>query len=363
MLSLLLLVLGALGFLSQSSVAWPVSSLIERAYTDLPRLVIYFQTTHDAEGNPISMLPLIQEQGIALTHLIVCSLHINLNSTIHLNDYPPSDPSFYTLWNETKIMQNAGVTVMGMIGGAAAGSFTNETLDGDDATFEYYYGQLHDVISTYGLQGMDLDVEQSMSQSGIERLVARLYSDFGSGFQVTLAPVGTAMMFSGGTGLSGFNYNALDAAEGPEIAFYNVQFYNGFGDLDNPTDYEDAVNNGYSPSRLVAGQVTSTSNGGGFVDFPTLNQTVIDLRNQYGQIGGIMGWEYFNSLPGGTSAPWEWAQDMTEILRPGMAPEVTVTASESKMLKEAYVQSKTSPNPDSNIKHAPKVNYEATTGK
>lgn len=65
----------------------------------LPRLVIYFQTTHDAEGNPISMLPLVTEQNIALTHLIVCSFHINLDGEIHLNDYPPDNPLFYTLWN------------------------------------------------------------------------------------------------------------------------------------------------------------------------------------------------------------------------------------------------------------------------
>src|ERR1700733_13907730 len=32
--------------------------------SSLPRLAIYFQTTHDSNGNPISMLPLIQEQGI-----------------------------------------------------------------------------------------------------------------------------------------------------------------------------------------------------------------------------------------------------------------------------------------------------------
>jgi hypothetical protein len=162
--------------------------------------------------------------------------------------------------------------------------------------------------------------------------------------------------------LSGFNYNALDEADGPDIAFYNVQFYNGFGDLDTPDDYEDAVNNGYSASRLVAGQVTSPDNGGGYVDFPTLNQTVIDLRDEYGQIGGIMGWEYFNSLPGGTAEPWEWAQEITEILRPGLTPSVTITTSESKILKDAYAQSKSSPNPDSIIKNAPRVNYEATTG-
>lgn len=193
--------------------------------SELPRLVIYFQTTHDNEGNPISMLPLVTEQNIALTHLIVCSFHINLNGEIHLNDYPPSYPLFYTLWNETVIMQEAGVKVMGMVGGAASGSFSSTTLDStDNSTFEYYYGQLHDVIVQYSLQGMDLDVEQSMTQAGITRLVERLYTDFGQDFIITLAPVASALY--DGANLSGFDYGDLDTITESTIGFEIIDFYN-----------------------------------------------------------------------------------------------------------------------------------------
>lgn len=197
-------------------------------YPELPRLVIYFQTTHDSAGNPISMLPLITELDIALTHLIVCSFHINVGSEIHLNDYPPYYPLFSTLWNETIVMKEAGVKVMGMIGGAAPGSFDSNTLDSnDDATFEHYYGQLRDVIVQYGLQGMDLDVEQYMSQAGITRLVTRLHADFGDDFIITLAPVASALSNQGN--LSGFDYETLESAarttSGQDmIAFYNAQF-------------------------------------------------------------------------------------------------------------------------------------------
>ena len=31
--------------------------------------------------------------------------------------------------------------------------------------------------------------------------------------------------------------------------------------------------------------------------------------------GGIDGWEYFNSLPGGTSAPWQWAQQIAPVVK------------------------------------------------
>jgi chitinase len=198
-------------------------------YPELPRLVIYFQTTHDSgTGEPISMLPLITELDIALTHLIVCSFHINLGGEIHLNDYPPYYPLFSTLWNETLVMKAAGVKVMGMIGGAAPGSFDSSTLDStDEATFEHYYGQLRDVIVQYGLQGMDLDVEQYMSQSGITRLVTRLHADFGDDFIITLAPVASALSNQGN--LSGFDYKTLEsqaktAAGQDMIDFYNAQF-------------------------------------------------------------------------------------------------------------------------------------------
>lgn len=125
-------------------------------------------------------------------------------------------------------MKKAGVKVMGMVGGASSGSFSATTLDSiDDSTFEYYYAQLYDVIVQYSLQGMDLDVEQSMSQFGITRLVKRLYTDFGDDFTITLAPVASAL-YNGGN-LSGFRYGLLEKAtqsiSGLDmIDFYNAQF-------------------------------------------------------------------------------------------------------------------------------------------
>jgi len=300
----------------------------------LPRLVLYYQTTHDSFGRPISMLPLITEKNIALTHLIVCSFHINWNNTLTLNDYPPHYPLFNTLWNETVVMKQAGVKVMGMVGGAAAGSFHTSTLDGSIADFEYYYGQLRDAIVTYGLEGMDLDVEQPMSQTGITRLVRRLRADFGPDFIITLAPVAPALHKGGN--LSGFDYMTLEDTVGNEIAFYNAQFYNGWGDLASTYTFDRIVNTGWNPQKILAGQVTTPANGGGFVAHNRLNATISELRSKYGQIGGIMGWEYFNSRPGDTSQPWLWAQVMTAILRPNLVPQLRITKSMADRLTKAW---------------------------
>ncbi len=202
------------------------------------------------------------------------------------------------------------------------------------------------MIVRYGLQGMDLDVEQVMSQAGITRLVRRLAGDFGPDFAVTLAPVASALE-NGGGNLSGFNYTALERAAGPSIAFYNAQFYNGFGSMASPDAFDAVVGAGggvggeerWPPAKIVAGQITTPADGADFVPFDVLNATIVELRREYGEIGGIMGWEYFNSRPGGTAEPWEWAQEMTLILRPGSVVSLTITEHTARMLVSAWKSS------------------------
>jgi hypothetical protein len=340
------------------SVARPFDVAV-RDVGEVPRLVIYYQTTHDSSGRPISMLPLITEQHIALTHLIVCSFHINVDAEVHLNDFPPGHSHFDTVWAEAQVLKNAGVKIMGMVGGAAAGSFNSRTLDGNAETFEHYYGQLRDVIIQYGLQGMDIDVEQSMSQQGIARLVDRLYSDFGQEFIITLAPVASALR--NGANLSGFDYENLEAAYSVAIDFYNAQFYNGFGSMANTAAFDAVIANGWDPRKILVGQITTPANGGQYVAFDRLNATIVELRRKYGEIGGVMGWEYFNSQPGAEARPWEWAQKMTEILRPTSQVQLTITTETAKTLEVAWKNSVTPPenvrlNPSTLV---PNVDYMA----
>ncbi|KAK4466130.1 endo-N-acetyl-beta-D-glucosaminidase precursor [Cladorrhinum samala] len=309
---------------------------------DLPRLVIYYQTTHDPLGRPISMLPLVTEMGISLTHLIVSSFHINRGGVIHLNDSPPQKPMFYTLWNETQVLQSAGVKVLGMLGGAAAGSFSTHTLDGDGASFEFYYGQLYGVLKAYQLDGLDIDVEQGMTQAGISRFVRRLRRDFGPDFVITLSPVATALR--GGSNLSGFSYLTLEKQLGREIAFYNAQFYNGFGSMNKTDEFDRIIKFGWNPQKIVVGQVTAPVNGYGHVPFKNFNATIAALRRKYGHesIGGVMGWEYFNSGPVGVAAPWRWAQIMTAILRPRSRVDLRITTHKAKGLAQAWMESASS---------------------
>ena len=80
--------------------------------------------------------------------------------------------------------------------------------------------------------------------------------------------------------------------------------------------YDAIVWKGWSPSKVVMGQVTNPENGSGWVPLLVLRMILGQLRERYGTgFGGVMGWEYFNALPGGKERPWEWATFMTRVLR------------------------------------------------
>lgn len=113
----------------------------------------------------------------------------------------------------------------------------------------------------------------------------------------------------------------------------------GFGSMSSTATYDRIIANGWAPSQIVAGQLTSPDNGYGYTAIPNLNQTVIELVDEYGLIGGIMGWEYFNSDPGGTAEPWEWAQEMTQILRPNHTVALTITTEAATILDMAFRES------------------------
>lgn len=279
----------------------------------LPRLITYYQTHHDSSGNLISPLPLITQPGIAITHVIVAAIHINDRpEDITLNDHHPSHPRFQSMWAELRVLQASGVKVMGMLGGAAKGSY--QRLDADQEQFDGFYGPVRDMIRERGLDGLDLDVEEEMSLGGIVRLIDRLRSDFGPSFIITLAPVAMSLLdFT--KNLSGFDYEALEVMRGRDIAWYNTQFYCGWGDCSNPLMYDLMIQKGWPPEKIVVGLVTNPENGGGYVPMNPLSMVLTALRGRYGAFGGVMGWEYFNSLPGGTARPWEWAKEMTKLLR------------------------------------------------
>ncbi|KAF1941701.1 Pkinase-domain-containing protein [Clathrospora elynae] len=288
-----------------------------------PRLIVYHQTFHDYEGNYQSLLPLLTN-NTGVTHVIVAAIHLNDGpGNITLNDHRPDDKRYDQLWGEVAWLQGSGVKVLGMLGGAAKGSF--EKLSGDDESFEAYYTPLHALVSHHALSGLDLDIEEAISLSTATRLISRLRKDFGPEFLITLAPVATALipdpnvpphlrpprpMLASGPSpnplhptlphLSGFSYPELECSVyGREVAWYNTQFYCGWGDAGTGTGYDAIMAAGWKPEKVVMGVVTNPENGAGHVSVRKLSENCARLRDKYKDVGkgfgGVMGWEYFNA--------------------------------------------------------------------
>jgi Glycosyl hydrolases family 18 len=273
------------------------------------RVIYYYQTLTDLSPiinnlNPATKKPYTTDINLASFHLGKQSD----GTLIHLNDFPPDNPVFNTPWQQLAQLQSMGVKLHMMLGGAAAGSY--QSLFSDWNTF---YPVLKQTLQNHHFSGIDLDIEESVALSDVERLINQLSSDFGSSFQITLAPVASDL--TGGGGLSGFNYKDLYQAQGAKIAWFNTQFYSGFGSLASVTDYENAINNGFPPDKVVAGMLGNPNDGGGYVDVKQVAATVKQLSHKYSNFGGVFSWEYFDSLPGGTAHPDQWSKLMAQAMK------------------------------------------------
>ncbi|KIK52933.1 glycoside hydrolase family 18 protein [Collybiopsis luxurians FD-317 M1] len=288
-----------LPLLSHLIAAMPIG-LAPRASSPGHRVVVYYQTQYQS-NKYISPTPLTS----LASHLIIAAFHLNDDKTIHLNDVPPSDPSLVQMWKDVASMQASGVKAMGMLGGAAQGSYANLAKD-----FDTFYQLLAGTITQYKLDGIDLDIEEPESLENVAKLIQKLRADFGTGFIITLAPVANSLQGSSNH-ISGFSYSDLEKSYGSQIDWYNAQFYSGFGSMSSTQDYDDIVKDlPLDPSRLVAGTLTNPGDGSGYVPLVLVENTVRELVGEYqGSFGGVAGWEYFNSEPN-PNQPWGWASTM-----------------------------------------------------
>ena len=153
-----------------------------------------------------------------------------------------------------------------MLGGAAKGTFARLDTP-DEAEFERYYTPLRDMLRApvldfnFAFDGIDLDVEEPLSLTGIIRLIDRLKADFSAQFIITLAPVAAAMQ--GKEHLSGFDYEVLEMMRGESVEWYNVQFYNGWGGLEDFGGVDEVLGRGWGMGRVVVGVLTGEGLGGG----------------------------------------------------------------------------------------------------
>ncbi|MFT4216913.1 MAG: family 20 glycosylhydrolase [Micropruina sp.] len=274
-----------------------------------PRVVVYHQS-HGHGETFVPLAPVISSGG--LSHLIIAAVHIRSDATVTVNDHPHDDPHHDRLWSEAAMVRGHGVRVLAMVGGWAPGTIGK--LDGDE--FATYYPAFRDFLRTHDLQGVDIDVEQEMSLAGVVRLIDALRADFGPEFDIVLSPVASAMC--GGANLSGFDYEELYRVRGDQIDWLQLQFYSGYGSLQDTRDIQRVIDRGVvEVDKLVLGVVGNPADAEGYVAIDRLCATLSAIAAKYPEIGGVDVWEYFQALPGGRTAPWLWIDRVRAALTAG----------------------------------------------
>jgi len=84
-------------------------------------------------------------------------------------------------------------------------------------------------------------------------------------------------------------------------------------------NYEAIVQAGFPANKVVAGSSGNSNDAGQYVDVEKVllapGGVIPTLRSKYGSsFGGIAWGQYFDAQPGGTAAPWKWAQLMNTAL-------------------------------------------------
>lgn len=268
--------------------------------TNSNRVVVYIQTQQNLNLLP-KCYPNLTAINLSAFHFGYDTINGNKVPYIHLNDNSPGDPIFKNLWPQMHDAQKNGVLLIAMLGGAG-GAYTD--LFNDYATF---YPMFVKMLKAYKFDGVDLDVEEMVSQADIQKFITDLRKDFPSDFYITAAPVCEALK----TGDDPFTYIDWFAIKN-EIDWFNVQFYSDYGSLKNVNDYMAIIQKGYSPKQILGGALTNPNDGGGYVPIATVAQTLKTLNQRFSkEMGGTMGWEYYNANNTSESSdPVGWATTM-----------------------------------------------------
>ena len=198
----------------------------------------------------------------------------------------------------------------------------NVCLPGEHEQFYSYYHPLLHLIQKYKLDGIDLDIEETVDINVPLRLINALYRDMGPDFIITMVPLASALSKEDGQNLSGFSYFELDAlatAPGSDrklISWYNGMFYGGFAR--GPPFYQHVISAGWAPERVVMTVLDCANDGqpNGFVHIEVLQDTIRDLKIMYRGFGGMAGWEYYDAGQSDRDdmQPWTWVRMVGDAL-------------------------------------------------
>ena len=243
-----------------------------------PRIIYYYQTFDPGLYN-------LFNTSNVVTHIHLASIHFgndgNGNPYIHLNDNDPRDKIFDHVWEDLKIIKQYNTKTVLMVGGAGGGF---------NAFFSNYTNNLNLLIELIKqkrdiIDGVDLDVEESVDINNIIKLICTLKSTFGQGFIISMAPVQSSLE-SDGPCMGSFSYKDLYKKVGSMIDYFNCQFYYDY----SLSAFDNVISNGYPVDKIVVGSISSQ-------DFNNCIKTVKEISIKYKKFGGVYNWEYFDSPP------------------------------------------------------------------
>ena len=246
----------------------------------MAKIIYYYQTF-------VGLKQVLQQKPLVITHIIVSSIHFGYNNEtpyIHLNDNVPDDKIFDSLWSELKLAHNLGIKIMVMLGGAG-GAYTQLF-----SNYNKFYLLLRNfIISKPFIEGIDLDVEEIVHINLIKGLIIQITNDFGKEFIITMAPVGTSLMYDE-PGIGGFCYKKLyNSNEGKLIDWFNGQFYGNYS-FDS---FDQAIQNKYPSNKIVMGMISSQNLNTGLIELKK-------IKDKYNTVS-VFVWEYFNAPPDKTN--------------------------------------------------------------
>lgn len=82
--------------------------------------------------------------------------------------------------------------------------------------------------------------------------------------------------------------------------------------------YEDIIEAGWSPDRVVMGVLDSPDDGppNGFLEMGDLRRRIRGYKERWENFGGVAGWEYYDAGTGDgvIDKPWDWLVDVAKEL-------------------------------------------------
>jgi len=250
------------------------------------RITYYYQTFND--------LSPILTTNTPVTHIHLSAIHFGNNPDgtpyIHLNNNDPNDPVFDKVWQQIDEAHKLGIKIILMIGGAG-GAFNNLFNN-----YDAYFKMLVNTIQQHPqICGVDLDVEEGVELTNIQKLMDDLVHYFSEHFLFSFAPLPNSLE-TDIPGMGGFIYKDLyNSAQGKYIDYFNCQVYGDF----EMSQFVNMVNNGYPPNKIVMGMISGQ-------DFNNVLSVLKEIKESYGDIGGTFIWEYYN-------APYGWHDKVNNV--------------------------------------------------